>query len=306
MSIGYAGQAASRKKASETLCVLLCCVRNSQSRPIRPKHHKRLAGKGFNPQYANSIVVICLKLVQGHAHGYVCVLDHLGELLEADLAVAVQVRLHDGLVDDLDEARVSAKHLGASSPASTAYLLQLLVLQVASDHHLQDDEQLAIADEAVAVNVVDLEGEAQLLLLVALAAEGAQARHELLEVDVSATVLVEDGNHARGQRVRRDLGEGEELVALDGARVVLSGGVLDGRLSRRRATGDGSAAYFVQFHKTLAQAVDFLAVDWSAIVSNARLGDLRRSHGAAEAFTYNWSRRQCCPASGSLRYPCWR
>ena len=39
-------------------------------------------------------------------------------------------------------------------------LLQLLVLQVVSDHHLQHQKQLAIADVSVAINVVDLEGKA--------------------------------------------------------------------------------------------------------------------------------------------------
>jgi hypothetical protein len=137
---------------------------------------------------------------QRHTHGDVGALDHLGELLEADAAVLVHVGLHDGLVDDL---------------------LQLLVLEVAADHHLEDDEELAVADVAVAVDVVDLEGEAQLLLLVALAAEGREPGHELLEVDVAAAVLVEDGDHARGQRVRRHLRQRQELVALDRARVVL-------------------------------------------------------------------------------------
>jgi len=51
------------------------------------------------------------------------------------------------------------------------HLLQLLVLQVASNHHLQYYEELAIADIAVAVDVVYAECESQLLLLVALATE---------------------------------------------------------------------------------------------------------------------------------------
>ena len=85
-------------------------VKNLQSRPIRPKHHKRLAGKGVPPvcqlnrRYKNG-----LKLVQGHAHGYVGVLHHLGELLEADLAIAVQVGLHDGLVHDLRQGLVGVR-----------------------------------------------------------------------------------------------------------------------------------------------------------------------------------------------------
>jgi hypothetical protein len=42
-----------------------------------------------------------------------------------------------------------------------------------------------------------------------------------LKVDIAATILVEDGNHARRQRVGRDLREGEEFIALDCAVVVL-------------------------------------------------------------------------------------
>ncbi|CRK35674.1 hypothetical protein BN1708_001307, partial [Verticillium longisporum] len=116
-----------------------------------------------------------LELVERHAHADVRVFHHLGELVKADLAVIVEIRLHDGLVDNL---------------------LELLVLEVAADHHLEHDEELAVADEAVAVNVVHLEGEPQLLLLVALGREGAEARDELLKVDVAAAVFVEDGDHS--------------------------------------------------------------------------------------------------------------
>ena len=88
------------------------------------------------------------------------------------------------------------------------YLLQLLVLQVASNHHLQYYEELAVADVTVAINVVYAECETQLLLLVALAAESRETGNEFLKVDVAATVLVEDGDHACCERVRRDLREG--------------------------------------------------------------------------------------------------
>jgi len=98
---------------------------------------------------------------------------------------------------------------------NTTYLLQLLILEVASDHHLEDDEQLAVTDVAVSIDIVHFEREPQLLLLSALAAEGTQARHELLEVDVAATVLVEDRDHAakitricQFRRRSDDLGEG--------------------------------------------------------------------------------------------------
>ena len=104
---------------------------------------------------------------------------------------------------------------------NTTYLLQLLVLQVAPHHHLQHNKQLAVTDVPVAINVVDTEGKPQLLFLVALAAKGGQSRDKLLEVDVATTVFVEDGDHACCERVGGDLGEGQEFIAFDGARVVL-------------------------------------------------------------------------------------
>ncbi|KAB8437451.1 hypothetical protein FH972_025129 [Carpinus fangiana] len=159
----------------------------------------------------------CSELIERQAHANVGVLDHALELLKVNLAVAVAVSLHDGLVDNL---------------------LQLHILEVAADHHLEHKEQLAVANEPVAVNVVHFEREAQLLVLVALGREGAQPADELAEVNAAAAVLVEDGDHALRQRVRGYLRQREELVALDRAAVV-----------------------FVELHEALAQAVDFLAVD---------------------------------------------
>lgn len=79
-------------------------------------------------------------------------------------------------------------------------LLQLLILQVASHHHLQHDEQFPVADVSIPIDVIDLEREAQLLLLIALGAECAEARHEFLEIDVASAVFVEDGYHSARQR----------------------------------------------------------------------------------------------------------
>ena len=100
----------------------------------------RVAGSGSKGRKVGR-----LKSIQSHAVAHVGVLDHLFEFVEADLAVAVKVSFHDGLVDNL---------------------LKLLVLEVAANHHLEDDEELAVADVTVTVNVVDLEGETQLFLLV--------------------------------------------------------------------------------------------------------------------------------------------
>jgi hypothetical protein len=94
----------------------------------------------------------------------------------------------------------------------TTNLLQLLILQVVSDHHLQNQKQLAVADETVPIDVVDLERKVHLLLFVALGAERAESRDKLLEIDIPAAVLVEYGNHACGEGVRVDLWQGEKLV----------------------------------------------------------------------------------------------
>jgi hypothetical protein len=50
----------------------------------------------------------------------------------------------------------------------------LQVGKVIADHHLEDGEELAIGDKAVLVDIVDLEGEAQFVLLVS-AVEGGEA-----------------------------------------------------------------------------------------------------------------------------------
>lgn len=146
-----------------------------------------------------------LELVQGHAHRHIRVLYHLREFLEADFAVAIQVGLHDGLVDDL--GGLACYPSIELSRQKVPYLLQLLVLEVASNHHLQHNEKFPIADISVAINVVHPEGKPQLLLLVPLAAERRQPRNKLLEVNVASPILVEYGNHARRERVGRYLGE---------------------------------------------------------------------------------------------------
>ena len=105
-----------------------------------------------------SAVIVIIKtyvLTQGHAHGNVGVLDHLCELLERDLAVMVQVGFHDSLVYDLGRSSAFIRR----QSIHLSYLLQLLILQVASDHHLQHNKQLSVADVAITVDVVNLECE---------------------------------------------------------------------------------------------------------------------------------------------------
>ena len=74
--------------------------------------------------------------------------------------------------------------------------MQLHILQIASHHHFQHNEQLPVANVSVTINVIDLEGESQFLFLVAFGTEGAETRDEFLEVDITAAVFIEDGDHA--------------------------------------------------------------------------------------------------------------
>ena len=78
----------------------------------------------------------------------------------------------------------------------STYLLQLLVFQITPNHHLQHDEQFPIADVAVAINVVHLEGESQFLFLVTLRTESAEPRYKFLKVNISTSIFVEYGYHS--------------------------------------------------------------------------------------------------------------
>ena len=70
---------------------------------------------------------------------------HFRELLERNLPVEVFVRLDNRPVDQL---------------------LQLQVGQVVAHHHLQHGEEFAVGDVPISVDIVDAEGELQLLLIV--------------------------------------------------------------------------------------------------------------------------------------------
>lgn len=66
------------------------------------------------------------------------------KLFEGDFAVVVVVSLDDRAVDQL---------------------LQLHIVEVSANHHLEHGEELSVRDVAVVVNIVDLEGETEFLLL---------------------------------------------------------------------------------------------------------------------------------------------
>jgi hypothetical protein len=49
--------------------------------------------------------------------------------------------------------------------SSVHELLQLHIVKVVAHHHLQNGEELSVGDEPVAIDVINLEGESELLLL---------------------------------------------------------------------------------------------------------------------------------------------
>ena len=53
-------------------------------------------------------------------------------------------------------------------------------------------EQFPVGDEPIVVNVVDPEGEPELLLLLCLAAELGHSLDKLLEVNLSAVIIIKN------------------------------------------------------------------------------------------------------------------
>ena len=127
------------------------------------------------------------------------VADHHTEFAEGDLTVEIGVRLHNGPVDEL---------------------LQLHVVQVAADHHLEHLEELAVRDEAIVVDVVDLERKSELVFLTGTGAKRVEALDELQEGDVTVVVAVKHGDDTLNERVVRELGDLEELGGLERATLV--------------------------------------------------------------------------------------
>lgn len=131
--------------------------------------------------------------------------------------------------------------------------------KIVANHHLEDQEQLAVRDEPVPIHVVHLECDlnhllrqysfkqssqqkntrlrtSQLCISTSTPTERRQPRDELLEVDGTTTVLVKDGNHPARERVVGDLWNLQELVAVDRARsvtVVVNATIMLVRVVRR-------------------------------------------------------------------------
>ena len=127
------------------------------------------------------------------------ILHHVLELFEANLAVAVLIGLDNSSIDEL---------------------LQLDVVQVVANHHLEHIEELTVRDEAVAVDVVNLESEPQLLLMRRARGQRVQALHEFEEADAAVVVSIEHVDDALHERIVRQLGNVEELLGFEGAGLV--------------------------------------------------------------------------------------
>ena len=127
------------------------------------------------------------------------VADHNAELLEGNLAVEISVGLNDGTIDEL---------------------LQLGVVQVVTNHHLEDLEEFAVRDETIIVDVIDLESETQLFLLTGTGGQRVQTLDELKEGDVTVIVAIKDGNDTAHKRVVGQLGNLKELRGLKGAALI--------------------------------------------------------------------------------------
>jgi hypothetical protein len=172
--------------------------------------------------------------------------DHERELFERELAVPVPVGLHDRLVDDLLQLLVLevVPHLRAPSAPLNADAKR-------AHHHLEHEEELAVRDEPVAVHVVHLERDcagrsARRVRRAPRATYTAREENALRPPTNSwkSTVppplralsphahgamsrdalLVEDRDHAGRERVRRDLRDLQELLAVDRARAVAGEG----------------------------------------------------------------------------------
>ena len=80
-------------------------------------------------------------------------------------------------------------------------MLQLHVVQVVANHHLQHLEELPVRDVPVIVDVVDLESKSQLLFIGGPGREGVEALHELKERNGAVLVLIEHSNNPFNKRV---------------------------------------------------------------------------------------------------------
>ena len=66
------------------------------------------------------------------------------------------------------------------------------IIEVVADHHLENLKELAIGDESVGVNVIDLEGKTQLLLGAGTGRERVKTLNKFEERDIAVIVAIKD------------------------------------------------------------------------------------------------------------------
>ena len=130
--------------------------------------------------FSSNLMNLPYSAVDGEFVDDIEVLDHLRELIEGDLSVLVGIGLYYGPINKL---------------------LQLDVVQVVADHHLQHLEELTVRDVAIIIDVVNLECESQLLFVSGPGREGIEALHELKERDGTILVLIKNSNDPFNKRV---------------------------------------------------------------------------------------------------------
>ena len=116
-----------------------------------------------------------LSVANGKLIDDIQIFNHVGELFKANLSIEVLVCLDDRTVDKL---------------------LKLDIVQVASNHHLKHVEKLSIRNVSIVVNIVDLEGKSEFLLLRRTCRERVETLYEFKERNAAILVLVEHSDYA--------------------------------------------------------------------------------------------------------------
>ena len=104
------------------------------------------------------------------------------EFIEGDLSIEVSVSFDNSSINEL---------------------LELGVIEIVTHHHFEYLEELTIGDEAIVVDIVDLEGEAEFLLLAGAGGQRVQSLNELKERNVTIVITIKDGDHTPNKRVIR-------------------------------------------------------------------------------------------------------
>ena len=104
------------------------------------------------------------------------------EFIEGDLSIEVSVSFDNSSINEL---------------------LELGVIEIVTHHHFEYLEEFTVGDEAIVVDIVDLEGEAELLFLAGAGGQRVQSLNELKERNVTIVITIKHGDHTPNKRVIR-------------------------------------------------------------------------------------------------------